>query len=90
MLKSPILFAAAFMSAALVLAPQSIAQTKNPNVHKPGTPSIVNFKANTRQTKLKCTGGAGHMTCTSKVAWVCPSGWKACAAPAGGTCCTQK
>ncbi len=90
MLKSPILFAAAVMAASLTLAPQSIAQTKNPNVHKPGPVNIAKFKSNTRQTKLKCTGGAGHMTCTSKVAWVCPSGWKACPAPAGGTCCTQK
>ncbi len=78
------LIAAALVVAGAAIAPQSFAQTKYPSA------SIVNFKAKERQTKLKCTGGPGHMTCTSKLAWVCPSGWKACSAPAGGTCCTQK
>jgi len=83
------LIAAALVVAGMAIAPQSFAQTKNTGVQTRSA-TIAQLKANTRQTKLKCTGGAGHMTCTSKLAWVCPSGWKACPAPSGGTCCTQK
>ncbi len=83
------LIAAALVVAGMAIAPQSFAQTKNTGVQLSRSATINQLKAETRQTKLKCTGGAGHMTCTSKVAWVCPSGWNACSAPAGGTCCTQ-
>ncbi len=54
----------------------------------PGS-TIGQLKAAAGHQELKCTGRAGHATCTSKYAFVCPSGWSACSAPPGGTCCTQ-
>jgi hypothetical protein len=88
--KSP-LFAAAFAVAALVVAPQAHAQQKGGStINMSRTQTINQLKSDTGVSELKCTGGIGHMTCTSKVAWVCPSGWKACSAAPGGTCCTQK
>jgi hypothetical protein len=41
--------------------------------------------------KLQCSGAPGSATCTSKYAWVCPEGWKACRLSGDNkTCCTQK
>ena len=84
------LIAAALVVAGMAVVPQSFAQTKgNSGIQMSRSATITKLKAETGQTRLKCTGGAGHMTCTSKLAWVCPSGWNACTPPPGGTCCTQ-
>jgi hypothetical protein len=87
--KSP-LYAAAFAVAAVVFVPQTFAAEKGNTIKMSRSATINQLKAETGRSELKCTGGAGHMTCTSKVAWVCPAGWKACTAAPGGTCCTQK
>ncbi len=89
MLNRPTLLTSAVMAAALVLMPQAFAQTKKNTIQMSRSATINQLKANSGRAELKCTGPAGHMTCTSDYAWVCPSGWNACPAPSGGTCCTQ-
>jgi hypothetical protein len=75
--------------AGTIVLPMSLsAQTKMSTPTREQT--IDDLKATSGDSKLTCTGGAGHMTCTSKYAWVCPKGWKSCTPPPGGTCCTQR
>lgn len=56
------------------------------------SPTAMNqIKAASGGKELKCSGAPGQKTCTSEFAWVCPSGWNACAlTPGVKTCCTQK